>query len=218
MAKKKDKLQVINYIQELNLEIDYDELAKAIIKAQNVAETQTEQNKQETAEKERQAVIQKRKDYLKEKDFSYIKCKFWRTIRTALNRLRVFKRVLFIPKKEIELFSALDGLITSFTTGLLFLVRIVLYLLASGFIISIFGGNNIFASLSIAFAIFAFAQLVRIAQYEVERLKDRDYVLALFVGILTVFSIIISIITLFPDNDILEIKRLLGEIKDILQN
>ncbi len=34
MAKKKDKSQVINNIQELNLEIDYDKLAEAIVKAQ----------------------------------------------------------------------------------------------------------------------------------------------------------------------------------------
>ena len=34
MAKKKDKPQVINNIQELNLEIDYDKLAEAIVKAQ----------------------------------------------------------------------------------------------------------------------------------------------------------------------------------------
>ena len=218
MAKKKEKTQVINNIQELNLKIDYDELAKSIIKAKNIADKEIKQQKQEATEKERQEILEKRKDYLKEKDFSYIKCKFWRAIRTALNRLRVFKRLLFIPKKNIALFSAIDGLITSFTTGLLFIVRIVLYLLAGGFIISIFWGNNIFTSLSISFAVFVFAQLVRIAQYEVERLKDRDYVLALFVGILTIFSIIISMITLFPDGDILEIKRLLAEIKDILQS
>ena len=35
MAKKKDKPQVINNIQELNLEIDYDKLAEAIVRAQN---------------------------------------------------------------------------------------------------------------------------------------------------------------------------------------
>ena len=35
MAKKKDKPQVVNNIQELNLEIDYDKLAEAIVKAQN---------------------------------------------------------------------------------------------------------------------------------------------------------------------------------------
>lgn len=34
MAKKKDKPQVINNIGEMNLEIDYDKLAEAIVKAQ----------------------------------------------------------------------------------------------------------------------------------------------------------------------------------------
>lgn len=38
MAKKKDKPQVINNIQELNLEIDYDKLAEAMIKAQEKAQ------------------------------------------------------------------------------------------------------------------------------------------------------------------------------------
>ena len=35
MSKKKDIKQVINNIRELNLEIDYDKLAEAIVKAQN---------------------------------------------------------------------------------------------------------------------------------------------------------------------------------------
>ena len=34
MAKKKEKPQIINNIQELNLEIDYDKLAEAIVKAE----------------------------------------------------------------------------------------------------------------------------------------------------------------------------------------
>lgn len=218
MVKKKDKQQVINNIQELNLKIDYDELAKSIIKAKNIADKEIEQQKQEVLAKERQEILQKRKDYLKEKDFSYIKCKFWRAIRTALNRLRVIKRILFIPKKDIKLFSAIDGLIISVTTGLLFIIRIILYILSIAFIVSVFLGNNLLTSFLFAFTTFVFAQLVRIAQYEVERIKDKDYILALFVGILTVFSIIISIIALFPDGDILEIKKLLTEIKDVLQN
>ena len=38
MAKKKDKPQVINNIREINLEIDYDKLAEAIVKAQEKSE------------------------------------------------------------------------------------------------------------------------------------------------------------------------------------
>ena len=45
MAKKKDKPQVINNIQELNLEIDYDKLAKAIVKAQERSDTKESTSK-----------------------------------------------------------------------------------------------------------------------------------------------------------------------------
>ena len=38
--KKKDKPRIINNIQELNIEIDYDKLADAIVKAQNIANMQ----------------------------------------------------------------------------------------------------------------------------------------------------------------------------------
>ena len=40
MAKKKDKPQVVNNIQELNLEIDYDKLAESIVKAQERSENE----------------------------------------------------------------------------------------------------------------------------------------------------------------------------------
>ena len=49
MAKKKDKPQVINNIQELNLEIDYDKLAEAIVKAQEKSETEANRNKKFTS-------------------------------------------------------------------------------------------------------------------------------------------------------------------------
>lgn len=42
MAKKKDNPQIINNIQELNLEIDYDKLAEAIVRANKKAEKEKE--------------------------------------------------------------------------------------------------------------------------------------------------------------------------------
>ena len=49
MAKKKDKPQVINNIQELNLEIDYDKLAEAIVKANSKLDTKANQSKKFTS-------------------------------------------------------------------------------------------------------------------------------------------------------------------------
>lgn len=49
MAKKKDKPQIINNIQELNLEIDYDKLAEAIVKAQKSSEDEANRKKRFTS-------------------------------------------------------------------------------------------------------------------------------------------------------------------------
>ena len=49
MAKKKDKPQVINNIQELNLEIDYDKLAEAIVKTNNKFEAEANKSKKFTS-------------------------------------------------------------------------------------------------------------------------------------------------------------------------
>ena len=49
MAKKKDKPQVINNIGEVNLDIDYDKLADAIVKAQEKADNNANQSKKFTS-------------------------------------------------------------------------------------------------------------------------------------------------------------------------
>lgn len=199
-----------------NPDFDYDKLAEAIVKAQQKAEEQKEIERQQEEEKLREETISIRREILKDKDYSNTKNRFLRRIKTLINQVLVVFRILFIPKKKIKFFSAIDGLISSFTIGLLFVVRIILYVFSILFVSIAFRGGDITFSILIAFSIFVVAQFIRIAQYEVERLKDRDYVLALFVGILTVFSIVVSIITLFPDGDIMDIKQVLIEIKNFL--
>jgi hypothetical protein len=49
MAKNKDKPQVVNNIQELNLEIDYDKLAEAIVKANSQLDTEANKSKKFTS-------------------------------------------------------------------------------------------------------------------------------------------------------------------------
>ena len=49
MAKKKDKPQVVNNIQELNLEINYDKLAEAIVKANSQLDAEANKSKKFTS-------------------------------------------------------------------------------------------------------------------------------------------------------------------------
>lgn len=192
MSKRTTINNITNHIENVNLEIDYDKLAQAIVKAQ--IEANNLMNEKEIEDEKRSEISQQRKDYLKEKDYSSETNLFFRILKTFINRLCVFIRILFIPKKKIVLFTAIDSLITSFTSILFAIIKFVLYVFAILFIIGIFYDLDITLSLPFALVCFVFAQLFRIAQYEVDRIKNRDYILALFVGILTVFSLIISVI------------------------
>ena len=69
----------------VDVNIDYAKLADAIA----VSQEKSELRKQEKAEIERQRILEKRKEILKEKDFSHIKFSIWREIRVFFNNLRV---------------------------------------------------------------------------------------------------------------------------------
>ena len=47
-----------------------------------------------------------------------------------------------------------------------------------------------------AFFTFVFARLLRIAQYEIERIEDKNYVLSIFSGLVSFIALIVAIIAL----------------------
>jgi hypothetical protein len=96
MSKKKDKPQVINNIQELNLEIDYDKLAEAIVKAKQIEEENAAKKKaSELEEWQRSIGINKHEDKkgLKRKFFVFF------------NSIKVFLNLLFFSKKKKAVMS-----------------------------------------------------------------------------------------------------------------
>lgn len=177
-------------------EIDYDKLAKAIVKAQQEADNQKEIEKKETEEKQRKNIIAKRKEILKEQDFSNIKCRLWRFIRTFFNTWRVYINIMRLSKENIKYFSAVDSLINIANALLFRIFRIVLYLVALFAVILIFFKMNIVVCVVVAFASFSIAQLIRIAENEVENMTERDYAVAIFSGLISVMSLIVSVISI----------------------
>lgn len=177
-------------------EIDYDKLAKAMVKAQQEAEEQKEIEKKETEEKQRKNIIAKRKEILKEQDFSNIKCRLWRFIRTFFNTWRVYINIMRLSKENIKYFSAVDSLINIANALLFRIFRIVLYLVALFAVILIFFKMNIVVCVVVAFASFTIAQLIRIAENEVENMTERDYAVAIFSGLISVMSLIVSVISI----------------------
>lgn len=220
MGRKKtnDIVKVENLKIENRVEIDYDKLAQAIVKATLEASEQSRIDEENEKKKKAEVIEQNRREYLKRKDFSHISCPFWRKIRIFLNDFLMVIRLIFIPKSKIGLFDALDELVASFTQILILAIRVVLYGFSIFLIIGACRTRQYLFFGIFAFGFFAFGQLFRIAQYEVNRLKDHEYTLALFVGMLTIVSIAISIFSLIPDSNIAEIKTLLEEITEQLLN
>jgi len=181
---------------ELETKIDYDKLAQAINKASADLEAQKEKVNAERKDK----ILKKRNEILNEQDFSHIKCRPLREIKTFLNSIEVAYRLLTLSRENAQHFSTLKGLTKMLTTFLVFLIEITFYAFAlilvgisfSGGILALYCG--IFAILFVVFG-----RLIRLARFEIERMEDDAQlmniammVIALMTLIATIIGIIIS--------------------------
>lgn len=192
MGRKKKTPGVIN-INELEIEnkieIDYDKLEQAILKATTAAD------KIKTTEEEakKTELISRRNKKLGEKDFSHIQNRFWRHLRIMMNKGWVIIRVLFVPKELAKEFSAVDSLFKLVTALSFWIARFALYVLTAYLAVQTFVQANPVLTLY-GIAAFMLAQIFRIAQIEVENLKDREYVIGVFAAVVAIVSLVVSIL------------------------
>ena len=175
---------------ESKIELDYSKLAQAVLDAEQMRQ----QAEEKLAEEKRQEILKQRVEALGEKDFSYIKNWFVRNLRTALNKLAVFIRLLFVPKEIAKNISAVDSLFRAATSGLFFITRIVLYVITAALLYLFVTQLNIVYVLY-GIAAFVSAQIFRIAQIEVDYMKDREYLMAIFASIIAIVSLAVTIIS-----------------------
>ena len=152
MAKKKDKPQVINNIGELNLEIDYDKLAEAIVKAQS-------ENKNQ------------------KKSFVSNSFAFW---------ISLFFR-----------FTPLLGIISSvFGVFLIYQYATVVAIWNTGYDIIL---NILILCLMvlILLAVIGYCIIMWRAAKEIEQEKDKNFIVAVFSGIVSFAALIVALVALF---------------------
>ncbi len=197
MAKKKDKPQIINNIQELNLEIDYDRLAQAIVKAKQIEE--------ENAAKKKAADLEEWKKILgvnKHEDKKRIKKKIY----VFCNNVKVFFNLIFFSKKKKVRVSMTGAFMQSITATFFHLIKVMLWILSLAFIsVCIYHGNMAFGLLNyvyyIGFAIIAFmlASIFRLMAIETEQITDRERVLGIFTAVMSVIPMIEIIVPFFKE-------------------
>lgn len=167
MAKKKDKKQTINNIQELNLEIDYNKLAEAITRAQNQSsKTEIEQ------------------DYVNATLFGKKKNNY---IALTLSQcLSVFFYIV----------CALDVFLTASITVKIFnYVYEMLINNQHSSVYSCVVSIGIVAMMLIISA-FVFCISFNIAK-EIKKEKDRNYTMSVFSGIVSFAALIVALVALF---------------------
>ena len=197
MGRKKKTADIIN-IDELKIEnkveIDYDKLAQAIIKSKTEIENKERKQRQEKEDD----MQNKRKEILGEKDFSHIKNKTLREFRVFLNDLRVAWKMLTMSKEEAMYFTTVSSLTKMLTSFLLFLIELAIFAFA-GVVLYFSVSSGLVFSDGIIVALFsvAFARMIRIARFEIERIDDNNYLMNISMMVIAVVTLVITILGLF---------------------
>ena len=188
MAKKKNNTTVVNNIDSVNLEIDYDKLAEAIVKARKKEEEQLTKEKQETFNEWRKSLGYK--DYSDKRGFVKL-------IYTFGNRFLFVLRLMFISKKrKIEIsFSAtllqtiLVGVFNVLKHGALLssLVLLVLMFYHPNVVLEIY---HYFILFCFAISSFVYSRFFRLVSMEIDQMNDKEQLLSLFTAVIALVPLV----------------------------
>ena len=182
----------VNFPEKMNAEEMQHIIACAIVEAEEI-KAQKEEEKRKAALAEWHNIVGYKKYKNKMKQF--------------FNNVKVFTKILFLPKKYIEGDRASTILLKSVISlffGLMQCCSLILAILLIAFVPAQYLMQNIDVlpwyqnMLYILFGIlaFVFSRLFRMAGIEIDNLDDRNYLFGLFASITSLISIIIAVIAI----------------------
>lgn len=174
---KKDKQSVVNNIKDLNLEIDYDKLADAIVKAQKKA-SESEETERNVKEKQNIFITiwrilrgERSKDgRMLSAPFVFLVSYLFRIIAISGIILLVLFDIGFVKSFAILQWQGIAIITNVFVIGLIILSNVAILL----FMVLFWGAAN-----------------------DVEYEKDKNYIIGVFSGIVSVAALIVAIIALY---------------------
>ena len=177
---------------------DYKKLAEAIVLAQKEAEAHENKEKDKQAEKqwqEWQNVLGQKK-YSKENRFT-------RILHQCRNNAVGFFKIMVLPQKEARSDVATLGLIRISLIGVFWCIKWLCYLLTAALVFSSFYSIEDKAwtfsieILPYAFISLMFARIIRIAIFEIEKMKGRNYLLSILSAVTALIAMILALVALF---------------------
>lgn len=189
MPKNKSKKQ-----QYIKTDIDYDRLADAIVKAhERIAKTEAkEKENQEKAEHDEWFNIIGYVEYPENENLLLKICQ------SVKNDVAIFKSVITFKAKDAKKPRLSFELIRYGTSSIYGICKVILYLIALFFFSVLIwgvGSNKAYGLLSIP--IFLFAHIIRIAQLEVENLKDKELLNTIFSANMAFVGTVLAALSIF---------------------
>lgn len=208
MAKKKSNPTVVNNIESVNMELDYDKLAEAIVKAQQKAEEQKEILKQQKEDElEKDAFRQRCKALGCENDFDENG-----NPKTKVANLKIVWKFLWAKESFLKEIKTIDFCVNNLVAFFFSIIEKLLYFVSFG--LFVFGIANIFQfttslfqfaeelnypwlgtmCIIIAIPLFFFSRtIIRAMKIDCKYNEDSNYMLNFLAVIIAVMAIIVSI-------------------------
>lgn len=185
-----------NSVNSNQIIIDSKIMADAIVEAYQIIEKQKVETEIELEKKEKREwqEIMGQKEY-PENEKWYLK-----RFHIARNNFMSIWNLLFFKSKNVRDLRATFSLIQLAVVYIFKLCKWCLYFISFAATISAFqNGVENLSNLAIAFVIWAFARLFRIAAFEVEKVKDGNLLIALFSGCITFVAMVVAIVAIFVE-------------------
>lgn len=197
--KNKQKSVIVKQNVIIPETFDYQKFADAIVKAQlEVKEKDDELNKQKIEETkiEWQKII----GY---KEYSDDKKWFIKRLYELKNSIVMFWHLLFFKKKNAKYDVATVAILKLFLSVIFGIFKFLLYVLTIALFVSSFYSfaEKVFAfnglPLCYAFLSFVIARLIRIAQFEIENMKEREYLIGILSAVTSFVAMLLALLALF---------------------
>ena len=191
---KKNSEKQQNPVNSNQIIIDSKIMADAIVKAYQIIEKEKVEKaiELEKNEKKEWQEIMGQKEY-PENEKWYLK-----RFHIARNNFMSIWNLLFFKSKNVRDLRATFSLIQLAVVYIFKLCKWCLYVISFAASISAFqNGVENLSNLAIAFVIWTFARLFRIASFEVEKVKDGNLLIALFSGCISFVAMVVAIIAIF---------------------
>lgn len=191
---QQEKREIMVNLESNQIIFDQKTLTEAIVKAYQIIEEQEMEKKIEAEEKDKKEWYKTigKKEYPEDEKW-YLK-----RFHNVRNNLVILWNLLFFKSKNVRDLKTTLALMRLSVVGIFGLCKWCLYFISIIMIYTAFQiRENVISNIAMALTTWLFARVFRIASFEIEKMEDRNLLIAIFSGCISFVAMVIALITIF---------------------